>query len=64
MAASPLHRLELRAARLSLRGLQLTLGPYSPSEQAARYRLGWTPRPDWLDESTTDSRPGDVDRPS
>jgi uncharacterized protein (DUF2236 family) len=47
-AASPVHRVELRAARWSLRGLHLALGPHSPSEQAARFRLGWEPRPDWL----------------
>ncbi|WP_380170532.1 oxygenase MpaB family protein [Kineococcus sp. DHX-1] len=41
-------RLELAAARASLRALQLTLGPHSPSERAARYRLGLGPRPEWL----------------
>ena len=54
-ATSAVHRLELRAARLSLRGLQLSLGPHSPSEQAARYRLGWDPRPGWLDPGSPDA---------
>nr|WP_246315126.1 oxygenase MpaB family protein [Kineococcus aurantiacus] len=41
---------QLRGARWSLRALQLALGPYSPSEEAARYRTGRGPRPVWLDD--------------
>lgn len=49
-ASSTSHRLrlELAASRASLRSLQIALGPHSPSERAARYRLGLGPRPDWL----------------
>jgi uncharacterized protein (DUF2236 family) len=35
------------ATRTQLRALQLALGPYSPSEQAARWRLGLGPAPQW-----------------
>jgi uncharacterized protein (DUF2236 family) len=38
---------QVRATRLQLRALQLTLGPRSPSEEAARYRLGMAPAPAW-----------------
>ena len=41
------ERAQLQVTRLQLRGLQLALGPYSPSEQAARYRLGTGPAPSW-----------------
>jgi hypothetical protein len=34
--------------RLQLRTLQLALGPYSPSQQAARYRIGIGPAPSWI----------------
>jgi len=37
----------LAMTKVQLRGLQLALGPYSPSEEAARYRLGTGPRPSW-----------------
>ncbi len=40
--------LSLRAVALQLRALQVALGPYSPSEEAARYRLGTGPAPSWL----------------
>jgi uncharacterized protein (DUF2236 family) len=40
----------LRAVALQLRALQIALGPYSPSEEAARYRLGTGPAPDWVTE--------------
>jgi hypothetical protein len=40
----------LPATRAQLRGLQLALGPYSPSEEAARWRLGLGPAPDWAEE--------------
>ncbi|GAB3471149.1 hypothetical protein GCM10027519_45820 [Kineococcus endophyticus] len=43
-------RRELAAARVSLKALRLALGPHSPSERAARYRLGRGPRPEWLRE--------------
>ena len=33
------------------RMLQLALGPYSPSEQTARWRLGLGPPPEWARES-------------
>ncbi len=39
--------LRLRLTRLQLRGLQLALGPRSPSEEAARFRLGLGPAPSW-----------------
>jgi uncharacterized protein (DUF2236 family) len=48
------ERAQLRWTRLQLRTLQLALGPCSPSEQAARYRLGTGPTPSWL----SSSRPG------
>lgn len=38
----------LPLVRLQLRGLQLALGPYSPSEEAARYRIGTGPAPRWM----------------
>lgn len=41
-------RARLRGARLELRALQLALGPFSPSEHAARYRIGVAPAPEWL----------------
>jgi uncharacterized protein (DUF2236 family) len=37
----------LPVARAQLRALQLALGPFSPSEQAARWRLGLGPAPSW-----------------
>ncbi|MCW2681541.1 MAG: hypothetical protein JWM62_2942 [Frankiales bacterium] len=40
--------LALRAVAVQLRALQVALGPYSPSEEAARYRLGTGPVPSWL----------------
>jgi uncharacterized protein (DUF2236 family) len=40
--------LPLRAVSLQLRALQVVLGAYSPSETAARYRLGTGPAPPWL----------------
>ncbi|MEZ0166839.1 oxygenase MpaB family protein [Kineococcus sp. LSe6-4] len=46
--ASPVHQGELAVARSSLRALRLALGPYSPSEHAARHRLGLAPPPPWL----------------
>jgi uncharacterized protein (DUF2236 family) len=49
---TPLDRARLTATRLELRALQVALGPYSPSEEAARYRLGRGPRPAWMDEHT------------
>jgi uncharacterized protein (DUF2236 family) len=44
------ERARLRLTALQLRGLQLALGPYSPSEQAARYRIGTGPAPAWASE--------------
>jgi uncharacterized protein (DUF2236 family) len=41
-------RTALALTRAQLRGLQLALGSYSPSEEAARYRLGIGPPPPWL----------------
>ena len=38
----------LRPVRLQLRALEVVLGPRSPSEEAARYRLGPAPAPSWL----------------
>lgn len=42
-------RVQLRATALQLRGLRLALGRYSPSQEAARYRLGTGPAPRWLE---------------
>jgi uncharacterized protein (DUF2236 family) len=44
------QRAQLQVTRSQLRGLQRALGPYSPSEQAARYRIGTGPAPDWARE--------------
>jgi hypothetical protein len=41
------ERGQLAVTRLELRGLQLALGPRSPSEDAARWRLGLGPAPSW-----------------
>lgn len=41
-------RTALALTRAQLRALQLALGPYSPSEEAARYRIGTGPAPHWL----------------
>jgi uncharacterized protein (DUF2236 family) len=38
---------QLAVARAQLRALQLALGSYSPSEEAARWRLGLGPAPSW-----------------
>ena len=46
---SPAARARLLRARWELRALHLTLGRFSPSEEAARFRTGSAPRPDWLD---------------
>jgi uncharacterized protein (DUF2236 family) len=40
---------QLAVTRAQLRALQVVLGPYSPSEEAARYRVGLGRRPRWLD---------------
>jgi uncharacterized protein (DUF2236 family) len=40
----------LPATRAQLRGLQVVLGPRSPSEEAARWRLGLGPAPAWTRE--------------
>jgi uncharacterized protein (DUF2236 family) len=42
------ERATLRATAVQLRALQVALGPYSPSEEAARYRLGLAPAPAWV----------------
>ena len=39
---------QLRLTALELRALSVALGRYSPSEQAARYRLGTAPPPPWM----------------
>ncbi|WP_337061342.1 oxygenase MpaB family protein [Kineococcus sp. G2] len=44
----PRERARLVAARTQLRTARALLGPHSPSEEAARHRLGLGPRPDWL----------------
>ncbi|WP_432572438.1 oxygenase MpaB family protein [Kineococcus sp. SYSU DK005] len=44
----PRERARLVRARWQLRAARAALGPYSPSEQAARHRLGTGPRPAWL----------------
>lgn len=40
-------RARLQATRLQLRGLRAAVGSTSPSEEAARWRLGTGPRPSW-----------------
>ena len=40
-------RAQLQLTRNQLRALQLVLGRYSPSEEAARYRIGTGPAPAW-----------------
>jgi uncharacterized protein (DUF2236 family) len=40
---------QVAVARAQLRGLQLALGSYSPSEEAARWRLGLGPAPAWAE---------------
>jgi len=42
------ERVQLAATKAQLRGLRLMLGPFSPSEEAARYRLGVGPAPSWM----------------
>ena len=39
---------QLTVSRLQLRAMNLALGATSPSEQAARWRLGLGPAPDWM----------------
>ncbi|WP_432494543.1 oxygenase MpaB family protein [Kineococcus gypseus] len=41
------QRARLARTRALLRALRAVLGPYSPSEEAARHRLGTGPRPAW-----------------
>jgi len=45
----PAQRLRLAGTRLQLRGFRRLLGDRSPSEEAARYRLGLGPAPEWVD---------------
>ncbi|WP_432504818.1 oxygenase MpaB family protein [Kineococcus arenarius] len=42
------ERARLTAARGQLRAARALLGPHSPSEEAARHRLGLGPAPSWL----------------
>jgi uncharacterized protein (DUF2236 family) len=42
-------RAQLRSTRLQILGLHLALGSHSPSEEAARFRLGRGPAPRWAD---------------
>ncbi len=42
---------QLAVTRAQLRGLRLALGSYSPSEEAARWRLGTGPAPAWAGET-------------
>lgn len=44
---SPSGRARLALTRAQLRGLRLVLGPTSPSEEAARWRLALGPAPAW-----------------
>jgi hypothetical protein len=44
----PVDRAQLRVTRLQLQALQLALGSRSPSEEAARYRIGTGPAPAWV----------------
>ncbi len=41
---------QIAVARAQLRGLRLALGSHSPSEEAARWRLGMGPAPAWATE--------------
>ena len=50
---------QLRSTRLQLRALQLALGSYSPSEEAARARLGLAPAPAWAREAVSTSSSAD-----
>ena len=52
------ERGQLTVTRLQLRGLQLALGPRSPSEDAARWRLGLGPAPAWAEEDRAAGRDG------
>ncbi len=40
----------MAVTRTQLRVFQLAIGPRSPSEDAARYRLGMGPAPEWLEQ--------------
>ena len=42
-------RAQLAVSRLQLRAMSLALGRISPSEEAARWRLGLGPAPDWAE---------------
>jgi uncharacterized protein (DUF2236 family) len=42
---------QVAVARAQLTALRLALGDRSPSEQAARWRLGLGPAPDWAEEA-------------
>lgn len=42
------RRAALLAVRVQLKALRLAVGPASPSQEAARYRLGTGPAPGWL----------------
>ena len=42
-------RWQLRLTRLQLQALRVALGSHSPSEEAARYRLGLGPAPSWME---------------
>ncbi|WP_369056120.1 oxygenase MpaB family protein [Kineococcus terrestris] len=50
--SSPRARARLAATRAQLRATRTLLGPRSPSEEAARHRLGLGPRPDWLGDGS------------
>ena len=43
------ERTQLLATRAQLRAFALALGSHSPSEEAARFRLGTGPAPDWVE---------------
>ena len=45
---TPAARARLLRTRWQLRAFQLALGPHSPSEAAARYRIGLAGPPEWL----------------
>lgn len=47
-ARGPGQRLRLAGTRLQLRGFRRVLGGHSPSEEAARYRMGLGPAPEWV----------------
>ncbi len=60
---SPVDRAVLGLTRTQLRVLRAALGVSGPTVEAARYRIGWDPCPDWLvQDGTHPSTAGSVSR--